>query len=46
MRCRRYKLKMNPMKYAFEVSTRRFLGFKVHKDRISVDEEKIKAIKK
>ena len=44
MRCRRYKLKMNPMKCAFGVSVGRFLRFKVHKDGISADEEKIKAI--
>ena len=44
-RCRRYGLKMNPMKCAFGVSASRFLGFKVHKGGISADEEKIKAIR-
>ena len=44
VRCRKYKLKMNPMKCAFGVSAGRFLGFKVHKGGISADEEKIRAI--
>ena len=44
VRCRKYKLKMNPMKCAFGVSVGRFLGFKVHKGGISADEEKIRAI--
>ena len=29
-RCRLYKLRMNPLKCAFGVSTRKFLGFLVH----------------
>ncbi|XP_025703913.1 uncharacterized protein [Arachis hypogaea] len=43
-RCRKYRLKMNPMKYAFGVSSGKFLGFRVHKGGISADEDKIKAI--
>ena len=36
-RCRLYKLKMNPLKCAFEVSTGKFLGFLVHQRGINVD---------
>ena len=36
-RCRRYKLRMNPMKCAFGVSIEKFLGFLVHHRGISVD---------
>ena len=43
-RCRKYKLRMNPMKCAFEVSTRKFLGFLVHHRGISVDPTKVTAI--
>ena len=43
-RCRKYKLRMNPMKCAFEVSTRKFLGFLVHYRGISVDPAKATAI--
>ena len=39
-RCREYKLRMNPMKCAFEVSAGRFLGFLVHHRGISVDPAK------
>jgi hypothetical protein len=41
---RKYKLKMNPMKCAFGVSSRKFLGFIVTKGSIEVDPTKIKAI--
>ena len=44
VRCRKYRLKMNPMKCAFGVSASKFLGFKVHRGGISTDEEKIKVI--
>ena len=43
-RCRNYKLRMNPMKYAFGVSARKFLGFLVHHKGISVDPAKTTAI--
>ena len=43
-RCREYKLRMNPMKCAFGVSTRKFLGFLVHHRGISVDPAKATAI--
>jgi hypothetical protein len=36
-RCRLYKLKMNPLKYAFGVSAGKFLGFIVHQCGIDVD---------
>ena len=43
-RCREYKLRMNPMKCAFGVSTGKFLGFLVHHRGISVDLAKATAI--
>ena len=43
-RCRKYKLRMNPMKYAFGVSTRKFIGFLVHRRGLSVDPVKTTAI--
>ena len=43
-RCREYKLHMNPMKCAFEVSTGKFLGFLVHHKGISLDPAKATAI--
>ena len=43
-RCREYKLRMNPMKCAFEVSAGRFLGFLVHHRGINVDPAKATAI--
>ncbi|XP_062119380.1 uncharacterized protein LOC133833141 [Humulus lupulus] len=43
-RCRKYKLKMNPLKCAFGVNAGKFLGFVVHKNGISIDEDKTKAI--
>ena len=39
-RYREYKLHMNPMKCAFGVSARKFLGFLVHHRGISVDLKK------
>lgn len=42
--CRQYKLKVNPLKYAFGVSSRKFLGFIVHKNRIDLDQAKTKVI--
>ena len=43
-RCREYKLRMNPMKCAFEVSAGKFLWFLVHHRGISVDPAKATAI--
>ena len=43
-RCREYKLRMNPMKCAFEVSVGKFLGFLVHHRGINVDPIKTIAI--
>ncbi|XP_028081100.1 uncharacterized protein LOC114282592 [Camellia sinensis] len=43
-RLRRYKLKMNPLKYAFGVSLGKFLGFVVRNKGIEIDPTKIKAI--
>ena len=43
-RCRKYKLRINPMKCAFEVSAGKFLGFLVHHRGISVDPAKATAI--
>ena len=43
-RCRLYKLRMNPLKCAFGVPTRNFLGFLVHQRGIDVDPSKAQAI--
>ncbi|XP_028085335.1 uncharacterized protein LOC114286368 [Camellia sinensis] len=43
-RLRRYKLKMNPLKCAFGVSSGKFLGFVVRNKGIEIDPTKIKAI--
>ena len=43
-RCRKYKLRMNPMKCAFGVSAGKFLGFLVHHKGISIDPAKAIAI--
>ena len=43
-RCWLYKLKMNPLKCAFGVSTGKFLGFLVHNRGIDVDPAKASAI--
>ena len=43
-RMRSHKLKMNPLKCAFGVSARIFLGFLVHQRGIEVDKNKAKAI--
>ena len=43
--CRQYKLRMNSLKCAFGVTSRKFLGFNVHKNGISIDNDKIAAIK-
>jgi hypothetical protein len=43
-RCWLYKLKMNPLKCAFRVSTGKFLGFLVHQHGINVDPTRASAI--
>lgn len=43
-RCRKYKLRMNPLKCAFGVSSRRFLGFTVHRKGVDLDSIKTKVI--
>ena len=43
-RCREYKLRMNPMKCAFEVSAGKFLWFLVHYRGISINPAKTTAI--
>ena len=43
-RCRTFKLRMNPLKCAFGVSSRKFLGFLVHSGGIDVDPAKTTAI--
>ena len=39
-RCKAFKLRMNPLKCAFEVSSRNFLGFLVHSRGIDVTRPK------
>jgi hypothetical protein len=41
---RKYNLKMNPLKCAFEVSARKFLGFVVHKKGIEINPKKVESI--
>jgi len=43
-RCRAFKLRMNPLKYSFRVSSGKFLGFQVHSRGIDVDSTKATAI--
>ena len=43
-RCRVFKLRMNPLKYAFGVSSGKFLGFLVHSRGIDMDPAKATAI--
>ena len=43
-RCREHSLRMNPAKYAFGVSSGKFLGFLVHHRGIDLDPTKAKAI--
>jgi hypothetical protein len=43
-RMKRYILKMNPLKCAFEVSLGGFLGFIVHKKGIELDSKKVESI--
>ena len=43
-RCRAFKLRMNPLKCAYEVSSRKFLGFLVHSRGIDVNSVKAMTI--
>ena len=43
-RCRAFKLRMNPLKCTFGVSSRKFLGFLVHSRGIDVNPAKATAI--
>jgi hypothetical protein len=42
----RYGLKMNPLKCAFGVSARKFLGFIIYEHGLEIDPKKIESIKK
>lgn len=44
-RCRKYKLRIDPLKCAFRVSLGKFLKFKVHQKGVDLDPTKAKAIK-
>ncbi|CAL2256407.1 unnamed protein product [Prunus armeniaca] len=41
----KYQLKMNPLKYAFGITSSKFLGFIVKHQGIEVDQTKIRAIR-
>ena len=43
-RCRKFNLKMNPLKCAFGVSAGKFLGFVVHRHGIDIDPTKAQSI--
>ena len=43
-RMRLYQLKLNPIKCAFRVQVKSFLGFLVHQRGLEVDQKKVKAI--
>jgi hypothetical protein len=45
-RMKKYGLQMNPLKCAFGVTSRRFLGFMVHEHSIQIDPKKIESINK
>jgi hypothetical protein len=45
-RMRQYRLKINPLKYAFGVSDGKFLGFIIHENGIEIDPTKIESINK
>jgi hypothetical protein len=45
-RIRHYGLKMNPLKYVFDVSAGKFLEFIIHEHGIEIDLKKIKSINK
>ncbi|XP_028072670.1 uncharacterized protein LOC114274890 [Camellia sinensis] len=44
-RCQKFKMRMNPLKCAFGVMARKFLGFLVYRHGIKADEEKVKSIR-
>lgn len=44
VRCRKYNLGMNPLKWAFGVSLGSFLRFTIHRKSINLDQAKAKAI--
>jgi hypothetical protein len=43
---RRYVLKINSLKYVFDVSAGNFLGFNIHEHDIEIDPKKIESINK
>jgi hypothetical protein len=45
-RMRKYRLRMNPLKCAFGVSVKKFLGFMVHEQGIQIDPKKMESIEK
>jgi hypothetical protein len=45
-RMKKYSLRMNPLKCAFGVTSRRFFGFVVHEHGIQIDPKKIESIEK
>jgi hypothetical protein len=45
-RMKKYGLRMNPLKCAFGVALKRFLGFIVHEHDIQIDPKKIESIRK
>jgi len=45
-RMRQYGLKMNPLKCAFGVSARKFLGFIIHEKCIEIDPKRVQAMKR
>ena len=45
-RIRRYSLKINPLKCAFGVSARKFLGFIIHEKGIEIDPKRVEAMRK
>ena len=43
-RCQLYKLRMNPLKCAFGVTARKFLGFFIYQKGIDIDHSEVQAI--
>lgn len=43
-RCRKYKLRMNPLKCVFGVTSVKFLGFVVDRQGMQIDQDKQRAI--
>lgn len=44
-RCRKYNLQMNPLKCAFGVSSKKLLGFAIHRKGIDLDPTKAQGIR-